>query len=559
MRSKLLLFTVVSLLGLVAARYIGDPWDTNGHKNLLRRQMESTGGSTNNPFGGPSNPFTQAPVRFQIEADNEEVDEDELEDGQGTPRFTSTGVDEDIDEADQSDSDNIPTFSGTGLATALDRLDLSQLQRSPNYNAPANSELQIHPSGVASDVSEGIQVSQDIINNKPENNGEPEYADFIVDPSEPASKHGAARGLERNTDSGLPLRAQTASALVPQRIRRPWDQPKRDHLGRRMGWILNEWEWLPNGETQPVHPYWGVIQPGHEVGEEPDYLDDDTPPVSEADQGEDFNDKLKSLYSDKIEGLRRSDDSEGSFYSDEEGRERFYTANAPSLADEIAIFNSRNAAETQEIPADLQRVDEVDEYVAESQVGGNSVLSDEPDIGSSSEGFVEDILKTTDEISLNEIPEEPESSPNIATVTKVDPDYISKQVASLNELYKPHRLRAEVDIEPEAPEVGVPRDLLNMYGGYVGSEKSQDKSGLSRVTGFLKSLPIQAGRTVVNTVNRVRGKSRNRPATIQTNIDPSVLPDVSPMKTDTYNAPLIDFGDPGEDDKTSKGRKRLPV
>ncbi|KAF3911170.1 hypothetical protein AA313_de0208981 [Arthrobotrys entomopaga] len=540
----------------------------------MKRQMESTGGTNNNPFGGNNNPFAQAPVRFQIDInDNEGVDEDENEDSQGTPRFTGTGVDEDLDDADQGDSDNIPTLSGTGLVTALDRLDLSQLEPSSQNNVPANSELQIPTNGVASDVSEIIQVSQDIINKKPENNGEPEYeyADFIVDPPEldlavQVAKHGEAGGLERNPNWELPLQPQTPLALVSQRIRRPLDQPKRDHRGRRMGWITNEEEWLPDGTTRPVHPYWGVIQHGHEVAEEPDYLDDDTPPASEADQDEDFNNRLRSLYSDNAEGSRRSGGSDGSFYSDEEGRERFYTAQAPSLADEIAIFNARNAADTQEIPADLLRIDEVDEFVVDSQAGGNSVLSDEPDIGSSSEGFVEDILKTTDEISLNEIPEEPASKSNIATVTNIDPDYISKQVASLNELQKPHRLRAGENADPEAPELGVPRDVLDMYGVYAGTGKLQgnenqdsEKSRLSRVSGFLKSLPGQAGRTVLNTVNRVRGKSHNKPAKIQTNIDSSILPDVSPMKTDTYNAPLIDFGDPDEDDEASKGRNGLPV
>ncbi|EPS39083.1 hypothetical protein H072_7157 [Dactylellina haptotyla CBS 200.50] len=584
MRSELLI--LAGLSGLASSRYL-PPDASSNHGALVRRQMESTGGGGT----GRNNPFLPMPAQLNIDIGENEAADNGGEDGQGTPRFTGS---DDSGEADSGD--NIPAFAGTGLGTALDRLDLSQLQQqSPNAILPADTTSEIQGGG-QNVVSEQIQVSEDIIE-RPEPNGEPVYADFDVDQTEP--DWAAFPWLRRNPYWGVPPQAQVSVPSGPQRIRRPADQPKRDKNGRRMGWILNEMEWLPDGTTRPVHPFWGVIEPGHEVAEDLDYMDDDTPPASEASETGDINDRIRSLMFDNVvenipaeaaqDGSHGSQESQsGSVYSDEEGRDRFYSLSAPTLEQEILMNQAAAEAEAyrrQTTQAALQNIDENDEFVVDSQEREDSIISSNgAAVGESSDEFIENVLETAGDISLNELPEQPASGINIAA--SIDPKYVEKQIASLNELSKPRRPRIAEVIEEQkntaAPQLGnqqaasekdiwysdVPMDLIQTYGGYTGTKvapedaQNKPKGRISRFASYLTSIPKKAGRTVIDTV---RGRSRNKPSTPQANTNAAPSRDSSPwgpyndhpVTTDRYNAPLIDFGEVEED--IDKGRGRLPV
>ncbi|KAK6508809.1 hypothetical protein TWF481_003577 [Arthrobotrys musiformis] len=529
MRSKLMLFTVIGLTALASARYLPAAVKDDGQNHLVKRQME------NNPFAPKPATIQTLNIRLTDEEEDGGDGGDGVDgggqggDGPQTPRFSDTSSQQDEPDLEQGggedESEEVfepPSFGGVGLVHAIDNIDIGPLQRGPNLIDPY-AELES-----ASETREEIRPEQVSELERPfnpivdPNSGEPEYeyASFDFDEGDEGAE---ARKSVCTKGGGNKLIGPPPPPLQDLQ-RRPSDLPKYDRFGRRMGYILNEGEFHEDG-IRDVPPYWGVIQPGHEVAEEPLYLDDDT--------------DLGSLVDD-LECLSVLGDSENPFARQSirtDDDEEFYDANGPTEEQERIIIEDLReqlrATTTidQGAPIDQESsvnqggapardVDEVEEFVAgslDNLQGEGSVSTDnDPMVGESIGDLVDSQLKTVEELFPNPKPEI-----NLNTIVKINPGYFPTPERSERGRKQPSAAQRQVREEEEEkldPEALLVQARLNeLRGGDIPQESTRQsarsKSPLRRFGSFVASIPKKGVKTLVNKITGRRG--RHAPATIE--------------------------------------------
>ncbi|KAK6362602.1 hypothetical protein TWF730_000059 [Orbilia blumenaviensis] len=569
MWSKLVVFTVIGLSGLVTARYLPSAQKENSQTHLFKRQME------NNPFA-PKPIVIPQDLNIRLTNDEEENAGDEggnQGEGPRTPRFSDDGSQrgDGVDDGGEEDILEPPSFSGIGLVNALDRVNLGPLENGPNIIAPYAKVEETIPSEQVGGLENPFNPNVEPSAGKPEY--EYEYASFTFDDEkkedqvETTSPDQSPRNLLAEKTKPRCSDVKPPISVPPQY--RPPDQPKYNAFGQRMGLILNEWEWYEDGERE-VFPYWGVIQEGHEVAEEPIYLDDDT--CSEAQNSANnldwssgaspyqINEYIKSLMMGNSEGQSvRSDEDE--FFDAQaptEEQERIIQADLQEQLQAAAAKNQEGGINQDGAPArEVEEVEEVEEFVAESPnnlpAGGSASSGGGSMVGEFVKPQLNDIenFRPSSLVELNKAADTnpegavegqsmkmQEPSPrlpiDLTKQTNIDPKYIEKITSQGNvNNNRPRRQKIQPDeerkVDAQTSDVklkqifdprSVPGWVDDMLKSPEQARPERSKSPLRRFGSFVASLPEKGVTTIVN---KIRGRGRQAPATI-TNIDaPSSL------------------------------------
>ncbi|KAF3213121.1 hypothetical protein TWF106_008980 [Orbilia oligospora] len=565
MRSKLIKLIVIGFSTLAAARYLPAAVKDDGQKHLFKRQME------NNPFSPKPivNPQTTT-IRITDEEEVEGGGDGEEGDGSPqTPRFSDPGNEPALEP---------PSFKGVGLTHAVDNINLEGLESGPNLIDPY-AEIEIE-SEVEQIRPERIEEPQRSSNLEVEpNTGEPEYeyASFIFDDDD---EEDPMENLKPACNTGgNKLFGPSPPTFALQR--RPDDLPKYNSQGKRMGFIMNEERFDENGNVVAVPPYWGPIQPGHEVAEEPRYLGEDTDPGSVANDLEclsgaspyGFDAYIKSLE----QPTRMDNPGRESVRSEDE---EFYDVEEPTEEQEQKIKEDLEAQLQatlgNQAGAPARGGDEVDEFMADIDnlddiQGGGSVSTDHnPGVGENVEDLVDLQLKdveelftgpetltdpkTVEELLINssvntepiqellanppmnteatqELPPKTEPEINLSKIANLDQSYFPRSAFRSRQQKAPVQPEREEEEEKADPEtVRVQARLKELYGiePKKDDRKERSKSSLRKFGSFVASLPGKGVETIVKTVTG-RGR-RNAPATIvsSTNQPPTLTTEAHP-------------------------------
>ncbi|KAF3916524.1 hypothetical protein ABW20_dc0101739 [Dactylellina cionopaga] len=611
MRSNILLLTTTGLSSLVVARYL--PAVYTNQKHLIKRQMEDTRASNDNPF-------IPLPIKINLAPDDGEGGNAGANDGEGTPSFSNSENDSENGNGNEGQQLNIPppVFSNTGLGSALNEIDLASLQEGPDVI-------------ISNPASQNQGGGGGLIDPKGNDLEEYPYASFIIDDFEPSWYELPT--VKRNPNYGKPPQVTVARTRL-----RPSDQPKYDSQGRRMGLILNEAKWVKGWEVEDVHPYWGVIQPGHDIAEEPRYLNDgdndDLPvgtytqlltksrplkakaPLRSEAAGDDLNAQIKTIMFGGAVEPQPADNQAGSQSgsgSEGEGRDRFVTAIPPTRQQQLQIARAKIADEL--LSESPEKSQSVDRFVADSQGGESSPQSsNDAEFGEDYDQFLEEAFASTEDIStipqntpattenikttmtedvsrsLNEIPESPAGRSGLAA--SIDTKYVDKKISSLNDLsrqrpklvvandedeevkedpklksQKTVKTQAAFNYDPNFYYSEAPMDLLQTYGGYAGTRlpKEETQGKFSKVTSLITSIPKSAGKKAANALQSVRRRRKavNQPPTNQIASYPDTFyqsPNTIQSAKDVYNVPIITYSaNTDEDEGDGKPREKWPV
>ncbi|KAK6516098.1 hypothetical protein TWF506_006009 [Arthrobotrys conoides] len=397
MRSNLLLFTAIGFSTMAVARYLPEPVKDNGQKHLVKRQME------NNPFS--PKPIITIPQIPNIRITNDDEGEGREGEGGGTPRFSDTS-DEGVLEP--------PSFRGVGLTHALDNVQLEDLENGPN----AMSQSEYAELKRLEEEAEEPQRSPNL--NVEPKSGEPEYeyASFIfeddddevpVENSKPVCSTGGNRLIGPSPPPAFALQ------------RRPDDLPKYNKHGVRMGFILNEGRFTNHG-TEDVPPYWGPIQPGHIVAEEPEYLDD-TDPVSPVSDPE----CLSGLGGVNNPGRQSVQSEDEEFFDVEEPTEEQERIIREDLQAQLQALANQDGAPARE-------ADELDEFVADVdnlndvEDEGSVSTGHKPGVGETPEDLVDFQLEDVEELFTG--PTDPEAVDELLVNPLINTDAVQELIAN---------------------------------------------------------------------------------------------------------------------------------
>ncbi|KAF3092565.1 hypothetical protein TWF102_008384 [Orbilia oligospora] len=553
MRSKLIISAAIGFSTLAVARYLPAVVKDDGQKHLFRRQME------NNPFS--PKPIVSPQITTIRITDEEGVEGggDGEEEGDGspqTPRFSDPGNEPALEP---------PSFKGVGLTHAVDNINLEGLESGPNLIDPyAEIEVEFEVEQIRPERVEEPQGSSNL--GFEPNTGEPayEYASFIFDDDDDDEDPMENLKPACNTGGNKLFSPSPPPTFALQR--RPDDLPKYNSQGKRMGFILNEERFDENGNIVAVPAYWGPIQPGHEVAEEPQYLDDDTDPGPFANDLECLSEPAGADNPGR-EPVRSED-------------EEFYDVEEPTEEQEQKIKEDLEAqlqaTLANQVGAPAREGDEIDEFVADIDnlddvQGGGSVSTDHnPGVGENVEDLVDLQLKDVEELfpgpetltdpktveellinsSVNTEPiQELLANPPMSTEAtqelppKTEPEINLSKIANLDQSYFPRsafrsrQQRAPVQPEREGEEekadpesIRVQARLKELYGiePRKDDRKERSKSSLRKFGSFVASLPGKGVETIVKTVTG-RGR-RNTPATIasSTNQPPTLTTGTHP-------------------------------
>ncbi|KAF3317348.1 hypothetical protein TWF173_011000 [Orbilia oligospora] len=525
MRSKLIIFAAIGFSTLAVARYLPAVVKDDGQKHLFKRQME------NNPFS--PKPIVSPQITTIRITDEEGVEGggDGEEEGDGspqTPRFSDPGNEPALEP---------PSFKGIGLTHAVDNINLEGLESGPNLIDPyAEIEVESEAEQVRPERIEEPQRSSNI--GVEPNTGEPEYeyASFIFDDdgddedpienSKPACNTGGNKLFGPSPPPTFALQ------------RRPDDLPKYNSQGKRMGFILNEERFDENGNIVAVPPYWGPIQPGHEVAEEPQYLDEDTDPGPFANDLECLSEPA-GVDNPGRESVRSEDEEfydvkEPTEEQEQKIKEDLEAQLQATLANQVGA-PARGGNEVGEFVADIDNLDDVQ--------GGGSVSTDHnPGVGENVEDLVDLQLKDVEELftgpetltdpkTVEEPPPKTEPEINLSKIANLDQSYFPRSAFRSRQQKAPVQPEREEEEEKADPEsIRVQARLKELYGiePKKNDRKERSKSSLRKFGSFVASLPGKGVETIVKTVTG-RGR-RNTPATIasSTNQPPTLTTGTHP-------------------------------
>ncbi|KAJ6260067.1 hypothetical protein Dda_5713 [Drechslerella dactyloides] len=562
---KVFFLMAIGLPGLGNARYLppqqAHSTSYDGQKSLFKRQMENP---AYNPFAPLTNPQNAPNLNPQNAAPNtninlaDQVEEVVVQNGEGTPTFQALRP--------ATDPEDIPVL---GMAGALGRLDLSRLVNGPNVIRPVMNlvdEVQTEREIVGDQIQAPIDLSQQIRTDEgieqdvqiteqlplqnpgqtleasnvqiPQegqlqeqatvqvNNGEEyEYAPFILDPTEP--DWDQFPGLTRNPgDAGRMLASSRQLNPLP---RRPPDLPKYSPCGRRMGFILNRGIWLDGPGDGPglgyadVPPFWGIIEPGDEVAEEPQYRDDNWElnwTEEEIRECEQALWREAAGIIDIPEELDNQDDDE-----------IFQDAFEPTAEEQARINAELAEIEYRRLIDEANR----DPGVIQGDEREDTDISDEVNVSAGSERYLDDVVAEL-------------QRPIINLNANLDPNYI------------PPRPGVNLAVAEEEEEQKFDPNNLNARQGRSRQQQQQPsnpnslprpvgrprRNRIGNVTTFLRNLPGRAQSGIKSTVSRIR-RQRQPHTTVSNEV--VISPDwndpgnVAGITTDIYNAPLLNFGD----------------
>ncbi|KAK6535808.1 hypothetical protein TWF281_000058 [Arthrobotrys megalospora] len=550
MRSKFLLLTAVGLSSLATARYLPSPQKDDDQKHLFKRQMENNV----NPFSPKTVPNTQpVTIRITDEEHAQNAGANEEEGDPGTPRFSDDDNQQgnqpnERNPEDNGEEDDIepPTFSGVGLVRALNSIDLGPLETGPNIIDPyaaleaasegreeirpdrmaeleelINANTENKPEGQEDIVSEQIEaLEREIDPNVVLNSGEPEYeyASFnFDDEDDDGGKEKEKEKVEDEEEKQLKAALKLIDEMTnPPLQYRPPNRPKYDRFGRRMGEIINEWQFHEDGDRL-VEPYWGTIQPGHEVSKEPRYLGEDTDEDSPYNPNNPSRLSVINEPSAQVEGQgpgRSEDDDEANSPTEEQGR----------------LIGEALQDQNTEVDRNQNEAANLGEYLNEGEIASISTTR-----GDDFDDFGDEIDELIDQKTIDQL------KPALERVTTIDPQYIQK-ISSRTDLDRPRRQQAPVvrddeeeKVDPQAvrgrPQRVEDEEVGPSYGGTrINPENPRSMSPFRSFGRFLGSIPKQAGREVIRGFKGIANKVTGRGAKIEyIKNDPTAPPPLIPQ------------------------------